>query len=73
MHADSAVAFPPLLLLPPSVCITAAAAVCPLQPDLLQDLLAQLQAQHPGLEFPPIPDRGQLSVARVNSSRYFFS
>jgi DNA-directed RNA polymerase len=47
--------------------------VCALQPDLLQDLLAQLQAQHPGLEFPPIPERGQLSVHRVRNSRYFFS
>eukprot|EP00882_Tetradesmus_deserticola_P011851 GHRQ01012543.1.p1 GENE.GHRQ01012543.1~~GHRQ01012543.1.p1 ORF type:complete len:179 (+),score=85.87 GHRQ01012543.1:205-741(+) len=43
------------------------------EPDLLQDLLGQLQAQHPGLEFPPIPARGELSVASVRNSRYFFS
>lgn len=43
------------------------------EPDLLQDLLRQLQQQHPGLQFPPIPERGSLAVAKVKQSRYFFS
>eukprot|EP00879_Flechtneria_rotunda_P019637 GHRR01020633.1.p1 GENE.GHRR01020633.1~~GHRR01020633.1.p1 ORF type:complete len:333 (+),score=114.88 GHRR01020633.1:210-1208(+) len=43
------------------------------QPDLLEDLLSQLQRQHPNVEFPPIPVRGKLVTSRVRNSRYFFS
>lgn len=45
----------------------------PLQPDLLEDLLAQLQALHPHLDFPPIPERGDLQLYRVRHSKYFFA
>jgi DNA-directed RNA polymerase len=48
--------------------------VCPcVQPGLLEDLVAQLQAHHPHLEFPPIPARGDLQLHRVKNSKYFFS
>lgn len=55
---------PPPMYTPPST---------PLQPDLLEDLLAQLQALHPHLDFPPIPERGDLQLYRVRHSKYFFA
>jgi len=41
--------------------------------DLLADLRAQLVEAHPGVDFPPVPARGDLDVAEVRKSRYFFS
>lgn len=41
--------------------------------DLLADLVAELEAAHPGIKLPPLPPRGQLDVSRVRRSRYFFS
>ncbi len=40
---------------------------------LLHDLREQLQAQHPHLTFPPVPETGDLAVQKVKQSRYFFS
>jgi DNA-directed RNA polymerase len=41
--------------------------------DLLADLRAQLVEAHPGVDFPPVPARGDLDVDAVRQSRYFFS
>lgn len=35
--------------------------------------MEQLQAKHPGLEIPPIPERGHLALHKVKHSKYFFS
>jgi DNA-directed RNA polymerase len=35
--------------------------------------VAQLQAKHPTLQFPPIPERGNLALYKVKHSKYFFS
>jgi DNA-directed RNA polymerase len=43
------------------------------QHALLEDLLAQLTAAHPGLVFQDVPARGELQVERVKASKYFFS
>jgi hypothetical protein len=40
---------------------------------LLEDLLAQMQAAHPDIEFPPLPARGALDLEKVRQSTYFFS
>lgn len=40
---------------------------------LLEDLLAQLQAAHPDITFPPLPARGKLELEKVRQSTYFFS
>jgi DNA-directed RNA polymerase len=58
------------------MCFVLSIIACPIipsQPDVLEDLLAQFQAAHPDIRFPPVPKRGQLNVARVKLSRYFFS
>jgi DNA-directed RNA polymerase len=39
---------------------------------LLHQLHAQLQHDHPGVEFPPVPHRGELDIRSVLDSRYFF-
>jgi DNA-directed RNA polymerase len=39
----------------------------------LENLVEQLQSMHPNLEFPPIPERGDLALYRVRNSKYFFS
>lgn len=41
--------------------------------DLLADLRAQLVEAYPGVDFPPVPARGDLDVSEVRKSRYFFS
>lgn len=43
-----------------------------LQP-LLEQLLEQFVAQYPGIEFPPLPERGSLSLEDIRNARYFFS
>ena len=40
---------------------------------LLDELLAELQQQFPGLSFPPVPTRGELDLTRIRESEYFFS
>ena len=40
---------------------------------LLEHLRAQLQAQNPGVQLPPLPPRGDLDLSCVLSSPYFFS
>lgn len=40
---------------------------------LLEELLASFQEQHPGVEFPPLPPRGDLDLEGVKDSTYFFS
>ena len=41
--------------------------------DLLKDFKHQLEAQHPNILFPPIPDYGLLDASDVEESEYFFS
>jgi DNA-directed RNA polymerase len=41
--------------------------------DLLGDLLRQLKQQLQHVDFPDLPERGDLKVERVLNSRYFFS
>ena len=40
---------------------------------LLENLAAELTAQHPGVELPPLPPQGSLDVRLVRHSPYFFS
>jgi DNA-directed RNA polymerase len=40
---------------------------------LLEQLLADFQEQHPNVEFPPIPAKGDLDITSVLDSEYFFS
>jgi len=39
---------------------------------LLHQLLAQLQQDHPEIDFPPVPPRGDLDISLVLQSPYFF-
>jgi len=40
---------------------------------LLENLLAELQAEHPDIDFPPLPPRGELSLGDIREATYFFS
>lgn len=40
---------------------------------LLADLAAELEAAHPGLALPPVPETGDLDLEQVRASPYFFS
>ena len=40
---------------------------------LLEDLEASFKARHPTLEFPAMPERGELDIEKVRESVYFFS
>jgi DNA-directed RNA polymerase len=40
---------------------------------LLEQLLEELREQHPNVEFPPIPEKGELDINCVLDSEYFFS
>ena len=39
---------------------------------VLEDLRDSLQMRYPDIEFPPVPERGQLNLDLVRSSKYFF-
>ena len=40
---------------------------------LLEQLLESFQLRYPGVEFPPLPPRGDLDVTEVLAADYFFS
>lgn len=40
---------------------------------LLEDLLAELQREHPDIDFPPLPPRGDLNLDDIRTAIYFFS
>ena len=40
---------------------------------LLEELLASWKARHPNIEFPPLPERGDLDLSAVRQSIYFFN
>ena len=40
---------------------------------LLEDLAAELGAAHPGVNLPPLPERGSLDLELVKQSPYFFA
>lgn len=44
----------------------------PAQP-LLEQLLAEFQAAYPGIDFPPVPPKGELELGEVRQAAYFFS
>lgn len=44
----------------------------PPQP-LLEELLSEFQRLYPGIEFPPLPQRGELDLANIREATYFFS
>lgn len=39
---------------------------------LLEDLLAEFRETYPGMEFPPVPIRGEYDVRSVRDAPYFF-
>ena len=41
--------------------------------NILEDLMMSLKCRFPGVEFPEIPQRGELDMSEVKSSLYFFS
>lgn len=40
---------------------------------LLEDLLEELQREHPDITFPPLPPRGDLDLDEIKAATYFFS
>lgn len=44
---------------------------CP-QP-LLEELLEEFQRLYPGIEFPPVPPKGELNLDQLREAAYFFS
>lgn len=40
---------------------------------LLETLLEELQEEHPDIDFPPLPPRGDLSLEDIRKATYFFS
>jgi DNA-directed RNA polymerase len=40
---------------------------------ILEDLLALLEMRFPLLDFPPVPQRGELDLELVKKSEYFFA
>jgi DNA-directed RNA polymerase len=43
-----------------------------LQP-LLERLLEEFQQNYPGIEFPPLPPKGDLDLDQLREAAYFFS
>ncbi len=44
----------------------------PVQP-LLEKLLEEFQQLYPGIEFPPVPPKGELDLDQLREATYFFS
>jgi DNA-directed RNA polymerase len=40
---------------------------------ILEDLLSELRMRYPEISFPELPERGQLELEKVKSSKYFFN
>lgn len=40
---------------------------------LLEKLLTEFQSLYPGIEFPPVPDKGELDLDQLREATYFFS
>ena len=40
---------------------------------LLEELLEEFQALYPGIDFPPVPPKGELDLDRLREAAYFFS
>ena len=43
-----------------------------LQP-LLEKLLEEFQGLYPGIQFPPLPPKGELDLDKLKEATYFFS
>ena len=43
------------------------------QTDILEDFAESLSVLYPGVEFPPLPERGDLDLNVVKTSPFFFS
>ena len=59
-----------LLLLPPRA--LAMLLLLLLQP-LLEKLLEEFQGLYPGIQFPPLPPKGELDLDKLKEATYFFS
>ena len=64
---------PALLRCPPLPHPPHAVPPLPLLQPLLEKLLEEFQGLYPGIQFPPLPPKGELDLDKLKEATYFFS